>query len=86
MCDCQEIEQQQYLDYHNQYEYEEEEETIRPPLPPWDRDYTKLCMTFQSTRTRRRSPPLGTPTRFQPKKLPSSFLKKKTKESTPPVL
>ena len=40
MCDCQEIEQQQYLDYHNQYEYEEEEETIRPPLPPWDRDYT----------------------------------------------
>ena len=34
MCDCQEIEQQQYLDYHNQYEYEEEEETIRPPLPP----------------------------------------------------
>jgi hypothetical protein len=32
MCDCLEE------PYHGN-EYEEEEETIRPPLPPWDRDY-----------------------------------------------
>jgi arylsulfatase A-like enzyme len=39
-CDCQEMEQQDfYRDFAAEQE-EDFEETIRAPLPPWDRDHT----------------------------------------------